>query len=327
MRISCPECHFSREIPDERVPSQASLATCPKCGAKFHFREVAGGPGSTAEATRPSDPRPEASSESSLSSPQTSLRTSVRPGALSNEAPHGDAAQGTRTNAGSMQAKPGQDEAPDPNNEPSESNAPPDLNTVTVEVPFERLDKYGFFQGVWQTIRRATLSPTLFFRIMPLKGYMGPLVFYILLFQCAMVLEAFWSLLGVPPLSAISPVLAPLDPITATDVNVITLFVFFPAMAGMMAFLSSGVVHALLMLFRAGDRGYEATFRALAYSNATLLLSAIPYGYLPGMLWGLAVFLIGLKNLHRSSWLRLGLAFAIMMMAEIMLAFAVVSIN
>ncbi|MDD6088974.1 MAG: zinc-ribbon domain-containing protein [Desulfovibrionaceae bacterium] len=39
MLIQCPKCHFGREIPDQSVPPTATMATCPKCGERFNFRQ------------------------------------------------------------------------------------------------------------------------------------------------------------------------------------------------------------------------------------------------------------------------------------------------
>ena len=40
MRITCPACHFSREIPEAAVPARSEMATCPKCKMKFRFRTL-----------------------------------------------------------------------------------------------------------------------------------------------------------------------------------------------------------------------------------------------------------------------------------------------
>lgn len=37
MMISCPACHYSREIPVDRIPPRASRVVCPKCGEKFQI--------------------------------------------------------------------------------------------------------------------------------------------------------------------------------------------------------------------------------------------------------------------------------------------------
>lgn len=38
MRIVCPQCGYSRDIPSEKVPASSSIATCPKCQFRFRFR-------------------------------------------------------------------------------------------------------------------------------------------------------------------------------------------------------------------------------------------------------------------------------------------------
>ncbi|WP_243362030.1 YIP1 family protein [Fundidesulfovibrio terrae] len=38
MRIVCPQCGYSRDIPTDKVPSRSSIATCPKCQFRFRFR-------------------------------------------------------------------------------------------------------------------------------------------------------------------------------------------------------------------------------------------------------------------------------------------------
>ncbi len=39
MRIRCPECRFERTIDIDQIPSTATVATCPKCGNRFRFRD------------------------------------------------------------------------------------------------------------------------------------------------------------------------------------------------------------------------------------------------------------------------------------------------
>ncbi len=40
MKIICPSCSFEREINVDKIPSTATLATCPKCQTKFNFRDA-----------------------------------------------------------------------------------------------------------------------------------------------------------------------------------------------------------------------------------------------------------------------------------------------
>ncbi|GFK94646.1 hypothetical protein NNJEOMEG_02493 [Fundidesulfovibrio magnetotacticus] len=38
MRIVCPQCGYSRDIPADKVPARSAIATCPKCQFRFRFR-------------------------------------------------------------------------------------------------------------------------------------------------------------------------------------------------------------------------------------------------------------------------------------------------
>ncbi|WP_243310974.1 YIP1 family protein [Fundidesulfovibrio agrisoli] len=38
MRIVCPQCGYSRDIPEDKIPARSSIASCPKCSFRFRFR-------------------------------------------------------------------------------------------------------------------------------------------------------------------------------------------------------------------------------------------------------------------------------------------------
>lgn len=44
MLIRCPQCSFDREIDAARIPPNAVMATCPRCGTRFRFRNADGTP-------------------------------------------------------------------------------------------------------------------------------------------------------------------------------------------------------------------------------------------------------------------------------------------
>ncbi len=44
MLIRCPRCHFDREIDMSQIPPNAVMATCPRCGTRFRFRNNDGSP-------------------------------------------------------------------------------------------------------------------------------------------------------------------------------------------------------------------------------------------------------------------------------------------
>lgn len=44
MIIICPKCGFRRDVPDDRIPPNAAVATCPHCRNRFYFTERKDGP-------------------------------------------------------------------------------------------------------------------------------------------------------------------------------------------------------------------------------------------------------------------------------------------
>jgi len=76
--------------------------------------------------------------------------------------------------------------------------------------------------------------------------------------------------------------------------------------------LTSLILHACLFLVRGGQKGYEATFRVVAYSQATQFLSIIPFvGGIAAFVWLIAVQIIGLREIHDTSYGRVVLAYLI----------------
>lgn len=37
MKITCPQCRFSRDIPPDKLPEGRVIAKCPRCSCRFHF--------------------------------------------------------------------------------------------------------------------------------------------------------------------------------------------------------------------------------------------------------------------------------------------------
>jgi hypothetical protein len=91
-------------------------------------------------------------------------------------------------------------------------------------------------------------------------------------------------------------------------------------------FATSLIVHVCLFLVRGGKNGFEATFRVVAYSQATQILGFIPFlGGLAGLMWLLVVQMIGLKEIHGVSYARIILAFSIPLVLLLLILVVVVA--
>ncbi len=215
MHIKCPECLFSREIPDETLPSRAQLATCPKCGHKFQFRELP--PPSIFDAAKSLSPAQAETGQAETGQAESGEAQPPRPGSpgiwerlQDRPGPVEAPAQETSPET------PAPDQAPEQNRPEFQDHGwirameAEDTALPPVEPPFERLEDFGFFPGLWQTIRRVLTSPRLFFQAMPLnRGIMKPLIFYLLLSEFQAVTEFLWGLAGFTGMSGLGD--APVD--------------------------------------------------------------------------------------------------------------------
>lgn len=363
MRITCPECDYTREVPDDKIPSTSVKATCPKCGTKFRFRapepeftlepsdstgiavpeepETAAAPlipeerPQEAGEERP-EPEPQApespadrpqAANSALSGPEPEHRERPKPRRIVLEDEPSDEDIWQRLeNMGSGGQKARDHKRPDF----STSEFPEDDSRPEAEVPWERLDVYGFFGGLTQTIKRAMLAPGLFFAAMPLgRGVTMPLVFFLLVSQFQIVCQLFWSHLGISPMMGMGGEAPVADPgVAPMGAGSLMLFLIYPVLFTIWLFLMGGVLHVLLKLFGAGQGGFEGTFRAMAYSAAPSVLAVIPYaGPFAAGFWSLVIMFIGLKVIHATSFMRVFFAFLLPLVVIIALAASLASIQ
>jgi hypothetical protein len=110
-------------------------------------------------------------------------------------------------------------------------------------------------------------------------------------------------------------------------IGIIVLFVLamIPLMVTIGIFIYSGVLHLLLRIVGGGAHGFEATFRVVSYSQAAQVLGIVPFigGWIGGI-WQLIIQVIGLREIHETSYLRVILAFVIPLFVGILLAVAVI---
>ncbi len=239
VKIVCPNCNFSKEIPEERISPRVKWATCPQCKNRFQFRKtvpvVDSGPTETGDGAK-------------------------RHGILS---------------------------------------------------PWERRSDIGFWRGVSQTLKAVLFSPADFFKHTAVDGGVKePLAFGLLTGSLGMMFEVFWQFL-----------------FKGENIGIFTDTLFGPfamtgAFLGIMAFcplfiffailLTSLITHVLLMVVRGGGNGFEATFRVTSLCQVTQVWGVIPFiGGLIGAFWFFVAQVIGLKEIHDTSYLRVAMALMI----------------
>jgi len=202
---------------------------------------------------------------------------------------------------------------------PPPSNVPPPLSEValvTAEGPedgpaWERREDLGLVKALTQTWKEVLFNPAVSFsRMKTSGGFAAPLLFtltmvviwaffttvYRLLLSGAFAATAGSIQDGSNPLSGLSSGLPPL-------LNVGIMVVAIPLFIGL-TFVTAGITHICLSLFKGTSKSYEATYRVICYSYSTWIFALVPCaGGVVSSIWWVVSTIIGLSKVHRTeSW-------------------------
>jgi len=165
-----------------------------------------------------------------------------------------------------------------------------------------------------ETAKRLITSPGAAFADAREKGdYASPLLFAVILILVGAMFAAFWQLLVGPPdyasqLEELGPEAAEFAAMFSGPAGaggLIATLVFAPILGIIGLFIWSGIVHLTLSLLgglRDSTAGFEGTFRSASYSYVAQLAQLIPVvGGLITFVWSVALQMIGLSSIHRTS--------------------------
>jgi hypothetical protein len=186
-----------------------------------------------------------------------------------------------------------------------------------IEPAWERETGFSLGAGV-QTVKQVFSAPTATFQNLPQTGGIGrPLFFYTLAGWISGGAAIFYQLVA----ASINPQLflgeAAKDISQPMLIGVgIGALLFLPLVMIAGAFIWAAIVHLFLMLTGSATAGFEATFRALAYSGgATSMLQLVPLcgGYIYPMAY-LVYGVIALKEVHRTDMWRVVVSMLLIML-------------
>jgi len=175
--------------------------------------------------------------------------------------------------------------------------------------PWENRSELGVWNGIYQTFKAVLFSPENLFSNMTYQGGIKePMAFGLLLGSIGTMLGFFWSFLIMS--RSLLPIINSLLPqfqISRSFIIAIFMFIMVisPFLVAINIFITSGILHLLLLIFGAGKNKFEATFRVVSYSHATQVWSLVPFiGALIKWFWQLIVNIIGIREIHETSYLR-----------------------
>ncbi len=305
MKITCPQCEFSREVAKEKMPSGSFMATCPQCQHRF---KIANNTNSLHSSTAPVDNTHEPKHSDSFPQQKTTNSTSQQ--ASSSAASQQERKDEHKANPLQQQAQ--QTQKPQEHaSEQAENTAQeydPSL-AFALENPWDSPEKYGYFSAFYQAVMRILFSaPRFFFGLTAQSPMHRAFLFYCIISILQITFERFWG--GVISES--------LTPLAANDPNLQVLLTFLNPKGSYLLIILLGTafsiielifstaIFTLLFSFIARDKGsYALFFQIVAYSSAPMLLCVVPLiGSAVGFVWGIATTLIGCRYALRLDWPR-----------------------
>lgn len=188
------------------------------------------------------------------------------------------------------------------------SSEPYSQDTSTPQSPLSPLwDNDGpFFTRLFNTWKESTFHPIRFFKNIPTDtGLVGPLMYAIIIWFISTAAGVFWNLvftaLQIPFFGmrkedfALMPGLYEVMPYI-----MIGLVILSPIFTAIWMFIYSGVLHLCLMILGGNRKGFEATFRSVAYSLSPWVFGIVPVcGGAVSVFWAIVTIIIGLKQTHQ----------------------------
>jgi hypothetical protein len=171
---------------------------------------------------------------------------------------------------------------------PPESGGPsPGASGSAAAVEFRYTDPVQTFIA---TVQAVVLRPVDFFRGILRQGdFINPLIFAIICYLVSVILGGLLSLIGIGASNQ-------------GFGGLITSIILAPIFGAIGLFIFAGILHLLVMLI-VGSRnsGFEATFRVVAYSAVTSLVSWIPIiGWILS-LYGIYLGIVGVREMHNTT--------------------------
>ncbi len=170
---------------------------------------------------------------------------------------------------------------------------------------WEDRSRIGGLQGLWRTLRSSLFNPWEFFRKMNITGGLSdPTLYALIIGMVGIMAFYFWQIIlqsSLPgPLSHDVKGPVGIDLFSGIGMALVAICTPFFIILGL--FLWAGFLHLLLLLVQGGKNGFEATFRAVAYSYGSNLFLAVPFcGGAIAAVWNIVIVIIGLKEAHGTS--------------------------
>src|SRR5271165_4660214 len=182
------------------------------------------------------------------------------------------------------------------------------LTTIDEDGPaWERRQQLGLFKALTQTWKEVLFNPTVSFaRMKTSGGFTTPFLFNLAMVVIWAFFTVIYRLLLTGMFAAAgsmrndSSYMLGIGAGTSALVVILFLAVAIPMIVAL-NFVSAGITHLCLALFKGTSKNYEATYRVICYSYSTWILALVPCaGGIVSGLWSLVLTIIGLSKVHKT---------------------------
>lgn len=174
-------------------------------------------------------------------------------------------------------------------------------------APFAERGRRGFFAAFFETWKLVATHPSDFFRRVRIDQPGTAIFFGVIAASVGNAVAAVYSYFSGAQVRAMIESMpeeqarfvrvyleSMTGPLTLAQV------IASPLVVLLVIYISAGLLHLLLLLFRGAKRGFDATLTAVAYANGLGLLLAVPgCGFPLALTWGVVVLVIGLGEIQR----------------------------
>jgi hypothetical protein len=175
----------------------------------------------------------------------------------------------------------------------------PDGRTKT---PWEDRENVGIIKGLFKTLKEALFTPSEFFKKMAVTGGLtDPLLYALIIGMAGLMSFYFWDIMLHNSMqnfmTAEMRAMSERGMLRDQGLSLVSFLTPFSLIVSL--FLSTGILHLLLLLVRGGRAGFEATFRVVAYGVSPFAFLLIPFCGMPvTTIWVTVLAIIGLKEAH-----------------------------
>jgi hypothetical protein len=173
----------------------------------------------------------------------------------------------------------------------------------------------GFLRGYFETWKRTTVEPADFFRRVRIDQTGSAILFGVIASTLGGWAQALWASMTaastraqmqelsekIPPeLAGVAKLLSEYTARATSPTTILSQALVAPLAAVVGIFVAAAIFHALLLLVRGANRGFNATLTVVGYATGISLLNVIPEcGALVAPFWMAVVLIIGFAEAHR----------------------------